>query len=395
MRSMRIVKERSDLCYLVSAAIKTTYNTQSPGGVERCIDALNQLKYLSLSVKDIRLSKSIFKLEILRTHRNPKIRKEAQDLFHSWMKTLYARGDKSLKAALNKISLKPKKHVLTRYSELKKKEEQRSLQICEREEMKKETRTGFVESRKKEEQRSLSREGEEIKKKTYFLELKKKEYVKTCEEKDLKKDTKTDLKPLSLKRRGDTCEAVTTKKPRQGEVKVSGKQATTLTQHSRQNIKDKDGQVTTKTLIPPPRRSVYRSKQQQTGPAKDSANPKSAIAKTKTEEELKKKKTELVEVFEEAKKAANVANTKGILLGRAEASRCVDALSLLMRINLTPKPKEPRRMMERLEGLTKHKDRKICNAASALLQLWRQRTREQERRDSATKMFHNNPLEAY
>ncbi|VVB07434.1 unnamed protein product [Arabis nemorensis] len=244
---MRIVKERSDLCYLVSAAIKTTYNTRSPGGVERCIDVLNQLKYLSLSVKDIQLSESIFNLEILRNHRNPKICKEAQALFNSWMKTLYAQGgDKPLKAGLilDKISLKPKKQ-----------------------------------------------------------------------------------------------------KPQKA--------------------------------------------------AKDSANPKSAIVTTKTElVELKKKKRELVELFEKAQRSANVAKAKGILLGRAEASRCVEALSLLMRINLTPKATEPRRMVVRLEGLTKHKDRKIRGAALPLLQLWRQKIREQERKDSFTKTFPKNPRKA-
>ncbi|KAG5396616.1 hypothetical protein IGI04_018430 [Brassica rapa subsp. trilocularis] len=92
----------------------------------------------------------------------------------------------------------------------------------------------------------------------------------------------------------------------------------------------------------------------------------------------------MVELFEAAKKAADVANAKGILSGKADALRCVEAISLLMKMDATPKPNEPRRMLERLQVLTKHKDRTICNAASALLQLWRQRIREQETKAAST-----------
>ncbi|KAL9299345.1 putative transcription factor IIS, TFIIS/LEDGF domain superfamily [Arabidopsis thaliana] len=118
----------------------------------------------------------------------------------------------------------------------------------------------------------------------------------------------------------------------------------------------------------------------------------SLIKKTKTEKELLKKKKvdEMVKLFEAAKKAADVANAKGVLSDKPEASRCIDALALLKKINITPKPKEPRRMMDKLEGLTKHKDRKICHVASALLHLWRQRIREQERKKSVTKASSKN-----
>ncbi|KAF2569563.1 hypothetical protein F2Q68_00024643 [Brassica cretica] len=91
----------------------------------------------------------------------------------------------------------------------------------------------------------------------------------------------------------------------------------------------------------------------------------------------------MVELFEAAKKAADVANAKGILSGKSDALRCVEAISLLMKMNVTPKPNEPRSMFERLERLSKHKDRTICSAATALLQLWRQRIREQERKESS------------
>ncbi|XP_009144176.1 uncharacterized protein LOC103867843 [Brassica rapa] len=230
-----IAQEISDeLQALFSAAIEATYLTRNIDGIERCVDVLNKLKTKSLSVSDIqRFSKSILRLETLRTHKSPEIREVSQSLFDSWLATLYGqgRGDQSLKP---------------------------------------------------------------------------------------KKKTERD-------------------------------------------IKDGGSKVTTKTLLPPPRRVATFK------------NPNSA---GETEE--------MVELFEAAKKAADVANAKGILSGKADASRCVEAISLLMKMNATPKPNEPRRMLERLQVLTKHKDRTICNAASALLQLWRQRIREQETKAAST-----------
>ncbi|KAL9299346.1 putative transcription factor IIS, TFIIS/LEDGF domain superfamily [Arabidopsis thaliana] len=167
---VRIAKERSDLCDLTAAAIKATYNTRNPCEVERCIDVLNHLKSLSLSVKDIRLSKSIVKLETLRSHRNLRIRKEAQALFHSWLKTFYAHGsDNSFKAALTKDRLKMKKHILTRCSELKNKENERSQMTVEAVESK--TTIKLWELNRKEDQRSLTRETEKNKPRNNFLAL--------------------------------------------------------------------------------------------------------------------------------------------------------------------------------------------------------------------------------
>ncbi|KAL0754206.1 hypothetical protein Bca101_091874 [Brassica carinata] len=125
--------------------------------------------------------------------------------------------------------------------------------------------------------------------------------------------------------------------------KISSVTTTALPHQSRQDIKDKDGKVTTKI---PRRVSACKNV-----PVKDSRNPKPA---GKTEE--------MVELFEAAKKAADVANAKCIY--SLWQSRCVEAISLFMKINVTPKLKEPRRMIERLQGLTKHKDRAICNAGS-------------------------------
>ncbi|KAF8047280.1 hypothetical protein N665_3117s0008, partial [Sinapis alba] len=250
-----------DVQALFSAAIEATYRTRTLGGIERCVDVLNRLKTASLSVSDIqRFSKSIFRLETLRTHKSPKIREVSQSLFDSWLATLYGQGRRDQ-------SFKPKKRLVpTRCS----KDKHISLTSLE--------------------------QTEEIKKKA----------------------------------------------------------ETVLAKTERDN-KYKGGKVTTKTLLPPPKRVAAFQ------------NPKSAA---KTEE--------MVELFEAAKKAADVANAKGILSGKADASRCVEAISLLMKINVTPKPNEPRRMIERLQGLIKHKDRAICTAAKALLQLWRQRITEQE-----------------
>ncbi|XP_010418686.1 PREDICTED: synaptonemal complex protein 1-like [Camelina sativa] len=341
-----IVEERSDLRDLTADAMKATYNTRKPGGVERCIDLLKHLKSLSLSVKDMEHSESIAKLEALKSHRNPKIRKEAQVLFHSWLKTIYTQGsDNSFQATLTKARLERKKPVLTRCSELKKTEDE-SSQTLEAVEIKKTIKLSEL---NKEDQRSLIRETEKIKKEARndVLVLKQKEDHKseTWDEKYFKKDTKSDLKQLNMKRRRVALEDGKTKKPHEDIAYVPS-----------------SGSLTKKTT---------------------------------TEKELKNKKVdEMVKLFEAAKKAADVANTKGILSGKLEASRCIDALSLLMKINISPKTTEPRRMMEKLEGLTKHKDRKICHVASALLHLWRQRIREQDRKKSVTKTFPNNSREA-
>ncbi|EFH70548.1 hypothetical protein ARALYDRAFT_474220, partial [Arabidopsis lyrata subsp. lyrata] len=249
----------SDLCDLTTAAIKATYNTRNPCEVERMSDA-------SISIGGTLICK------------------EAQALFHSWLKTIYAQGsDNSFKAD----HLKMKKHVLTRCSELKKKEVQRSM-----------AREKFIEA------------SQSIYKSLFKLSFNHTTEFRFALEDDM------------------------TKKPREDVTYVLS-----------------FGSLIKKTI--------------------------------KTEKELYNKKVdEMVKQFVAANKAVDVANTKGVLSGKREVSRCIDALLLLMKINITPKPKEPRRMMDKLEGFTKHKDRKICHVASALLHFWRQRIREQERKDS-------------
>lgn len=116
-----------------------------------------------------------------------------------------------------------------------------------------------------------------------MLKYKEDHKSETCDEKYFKKETKTDLKSLNLKRRRVALEDGTRKKPREDATYV--------------------------------------------------LSSGSLIKKSKTEKELKNKKVdEMVKLFEAAKKAADVANAKGILSGKLEASRCVDALSLLMKI---------------------------------------------------------------
>ncbi|XP_010509950.1 PREDICTED: uncharacterized protein LOC104786288 [Camelina sativa] len=96
----------------------------------------------------------------------------------------------------------------------------------------------------------------------------------------------------------------------------------------------------------------------------------------------KKNETETLELFEIAKKSADVANAKGILAAEAETSICVDSLALLMEFPICSAAIETTRIMARLEHLTKHKNRKICNSASALLHCWRQSIRDQQLRES-------------
>ncbi|XP_010418732.1 PREDICTED: uncharacterized protein LOC104704321 [Camelina sativa] len=110
-------------------------------------------------------------------------------------------------------------------------------------------------------------------------------------------------------------------------------------------------------------------------PAKVSENPKSCPV-------LKKNAIETLELFEIAKKSADVANAKGILAAEAETSICVDSLALLLEFPICSAAIETKRIMARLEHLTKHKNRKICNSASTLLHCWRQSIRDQELRES-------------
>ncbi|XP_010539123.1 PREDICTED: uncharacterized protein LOC104813254 [Tarenaya hassleriana] len=96
-------------------------------------------------------------------------------------------------------------------------------------------------------------------------------------------------------------------------------------------------------------------------------------------------RTEILEMFEAANKSADAANVKGILLGQAETSRCVETMSKLTAFSVRRKVLEENRLVEKLQHLTKHKNRKIRSAASHLLHHWSERTTDQEQKDSALK----------
>ncbi|KAF8105232.1 hypothetical protein N665_0161s0031 [Sinapis alba] len=105
------------------------------------------------------------------------------------------------------------------------------------------------------------------------------------------------------------------------------------------------------------------------------------IKKQKSVAAVKKNSREMLELFEIAKKSADVASAKGILLSTKETSICVDTLSLLIDFPISSTAPETKRIMDKLSYLTKHKDRKICNSAKTLLQHWRQSIRDQQQRE--------------
>ncbi|CAD5320227.1 unnamed protein product [Arabidopsis thaliana] len=122
-------------------------------------------------------------------------------------------------------------------------------------------------------------------------------------------------------------------------------------------------------------------------PMKLSKNPRSGehgppVNASKGCPVLKKNDKDLLELFEIAKKSADFANAKGILASEVETSMCVDTLALLLEFPISARAMETRKLMVRLENLTKHKNRKICNSASKLLQCWRQSIRDQQLRES-------------
>ncbi|KAJ4887481.1 Transcription elongation factor (TFIIS) family protein [Raphanus sativus] len=141
------------------------------------------------------------------------------------------------------------------------------------------------------------------------------------------------------------------------------KQSVKLSQNTKSVIKIK--------LKKPPCNSVSTRPKKRSIPEVSGTNPKAVVAAV-----VKKNDKETLELFDIAKKSADVANAKGLLAAKAETSICVDTLSLL--ISLPISATAPR-IMDRLGHLTRHKDRKICNSASALFQHWSQSIRDQQR----------------
>ncbi|XP_021904781.1 transcription elongation factor TFIIS-like [Carica papaya] len=85
---------------------------------------------------------------------------------------------------------------------------------------------------------------------------------------------------------------------------------------------------------------------------------------------------ETLEILAAAKKAADSANIKGILLGSSEISRCVDCLKRLETCPFNTELINTHNIYKKLQNLCKHKSRKICSAASRLIDVWKQRETE-------------------
>ncbi|XP_021901854.1 transcription elongation factor TFIIS-like [Carica papaya] len=80
-----------------------------------------------------------------------------------------------------------------------------------------------------------------------------------------------------------------------------------------------------------------------------------------------------VEVLADAKKAADRANIKGILKGSCEISRCVDCFKQLESCPFNIQLIDTHNIFKKLEYLSKHKRRKICSAASRVIDVWKKR----------------------
>ncbi|EOA28799.1 hypothetical protein CARUB_v10025031mg [Capsella rubella] len=275
---------------------------------QRCFGILRYLKSLNLSVKDLGHSEVILPLESLRDHENPKIRMEANVLFNSWMKTLYFSGSDS--STRNKAPLPLKRKRVD------------CVQVSHDIAAEAKKKTKFLRQQEKEDERSRVHETGETKKI------------------DGSKSSAARSLPMELP-----------KNPR-FEARETGE--------TKQNL-NKSGVC--KSVLPTSRTTLQMKKKKPS--LKVSETPNNCPA-------LKKNSTEMLELFEIAKKSADVANAKGILAAKAETSICVDTLSLLMNFPISSTATETGRIMERLERLTKHKDRKICNSASALLHCWRE-----------------------
>ncbi|ESQ51868.1 hypothetical protein EUTSA_v10017705mg [Eutrema salsugineum] len=329
MKNVAIATERSssDLDRSVCAALKAA-NANSIDGDERCFDILRYLKSLNLSVKDLCNSKEIILLESLRKHENPKLRMGVDVLFKSWFKTLYWSGRDLPSSTCSKdvpLSLKKPK-------------------------------TGFLRLKKNKDEKSQALETEES---TF--------------------QTQKETSCPSLKTvRDNTCISI------QSKVRVTQKKLGSVhsrlkktedqryheTKETKQNLKKAD--------------DVRKAKKQSALPVKLSKNPKSEAHEAEEIKKILKKPDalQMLELFEIAKKSADVANAKGLLAAKAETSICVDTLSLLIGFPISSTAPETRRIMERLACLTKHKDRKICNSASALLHHWRQSIRDEQLKDA-------------
>ncbi|ESQ51899.1 hypothetical protein EUTSA_v10017685mg [Eutrema salsugineum] len=350
MKNVAIAAERSssDLDRSVCAALKAA-NANSIDGVERCFDILRYLKSLNLSVKDLCNSKEIILLESLRKHENPKLRMGVDVLFKSWFKTLYWSGRDPPPSTCSKdvpLSLKKPKTVFLR---LKKNKDERSIsQALETGESTFQTQkeTSCPSLKTVRDNTCISIQSKKTEDQRYHETKEAKQNLKKAD--DVRKVKKQSALPVKL-----------SKNPKSGAHEA---------EEIKKNLKKPDACKSVSTTSRP----LPMKKQP---PLKVSGNPKYCPA-------VKRNETEMLELFEIAKKSADVANAKGLLAAKAETSICVDTLSLLIGFPISSTAPETRRIMERLACLTKHKDRKICNSASALLQHWRQSIRDQQLKDA-------------
>ncbi|XP_021911305.1 transcription elongation factor TFIIS-like [Carica papaya] len=89
---------------------------------------------------------------------------------------------------------------------------------------------------------------------------------------------------------------------------------------------------------------------------------------------------ETLEILAAAKKAADSANIKGILRGSSDISRCVDCLKKLETCPFNAEIINTHNIYKKLQNLCKHKSRKICSAASRLIDVWKKREIEVSKR---------------
>ncbi|CAA7049458.1 unnamed protein product [Microthlaspi erraticum] len=176
--------------------------------------------------------------------------------------------------------------------------------------------------------------------------------------------------PLNLKKPEDVVKLCS--KSKKKHVSVQKKEDEGCGAHETKEIRQNLKKPAVCNSVPTKSRPRQMKKQP---PLKDSQNPKDCPA-------LKKNSTEMLELFEIAKKSADVANTKGLLLAKAETSICVETLSLLMSFPISSTATDTRRIMEKLSHLTRHKDRKVCNSASSLLHHWSQSIKDQQHKDA-------------
>ncbi|GLT76780.1 hypothetical protein SLA2020_484190 [Shorea laevis] len=80
---------------------------------------------------------------------------------------------------------------------------------------------------------------------------------------------------------------------------------------------------------------------------------------------------ELVDLFEAAKKAADLAAADGVSSSGPEVSRCIDALKLLKGFTVTKDVLVSTQVGKMLRPLTKHPREKIQSVASGLLESWK------------------------